>query len=175
MKSPCRRAPTNPLSTARIRDSPRVRGYVRVMNEKMPTRLTGALNRWLDKPRGTGECPSRADVMFAEHQAVLGYSMAAAAFLNRSVVPQRTAAGETAPVSRRLSGALPQNAPVRDRKTMRLLPVVVLWLIVAGLPWLALDPDLSPRGQTVLTDEEMALITFAALYTTYVLASLKDR
>jgi hypothetical protein len=67
--------------------------------------------------------------------------------------------------------ALRENLPVKDHRTMYVLSVVLLWLIVFALPMLALDPDLSPRGQTVFGDEEAAPIAFAAGYTFYILGS----
>jgi hypothetical protein len=69
----------------------------------------------------------------------------------------------------------PENLPAKDRRTIDLVSVVLLWLIVFVLPMLALDPDLSPRVQTVITDDEAALIAFAAGYTFYILGKLKDR
>jgi hypothetical protein len=60
-------------------------------------------------------------------------------------------------------------------RTVYVLSVVLLWLIVFGLPILALDPDLSPRAETVLGYDEAALIAFAAGYTFYVLGRIKDR
>jgi hypothetical protein len=67
------------------------------------------------------------------------------------------------------------NLPAKDRRTVYVLSVVLLWLIVFGLPILALDPDLSPRAETVLGYDEAALIAFAAGYTFYVLGRIKDR
>jgi hypothetical protein len=55
------------------------------------------------------------------------------------------------------------------------LSVVFLWVVVFVLPALALDPDLSPRGQTVLGYGEAALIAFAAGYTFWILGRTKDR
>jgi hypothetical protein len=68
---------------------------------------------------------------------------------------------------------LRENLPAKDRRTVYLLAIVVLWLIVFALPMLALDPDLSPRGQTVLGYEEAALIAFAAGYTFWIFGRLK--
>ena len=61
----------------------------------------------------------------------------------------------------------------KERRTVYLLSVVLLWLVVFALPMPALDPEPVAEGSDGLGDQEAALIAFAAGYTFWILGRMK--
>jgi hypothetical protein len=73
-----------------------------------------------------------------------------------------------------MNGSGPVSEPAAERSNIaNHVLVALLWLMVFVLPMLAFDPDLSSRGQLVLTGEEAVLIAFATVYTANFLSKRK--